>query len=298
MARGRILSQSIALDVEFNKMSMEAQFLFMRAIPHLDRDGLILGNPVALWAKIAPLMTDLMHRTESCICEWRDANLVVTYDSPYGAVIYFKGFNKNQPNMRYDREAESMFPAPPGYYRNGNGLEPIANNKDDGGEAQPQSQPDGGNTPPKPSEQLRQDSGKTPAEVRQDSTLIEVNRTELNTTQPRVREAEVKAGGGGGGGGLRQVDKEFAEICTAIEVNGFGMMTQILSDDVQDLLKEYPSAWILDAMKVAVSANKRTMRYVSGILKRWRADGRDPPPATNGAHAPPAAVEYSIAGML
>lgn len=298
MARGRMLSQSIALDLEFNKMSMEAQFLFMRAVPHLDRDGLILGNPVALWAKIAPLMPDLMQKTESCIKEWRKAGLVVTYDSPYGAVIYFKGFTKNQANLRYDREADSMFPPPPGYYRNGNGLEPVTNKKDDGGEPQSSSPPDGGNVPPAPADELRHNSGMTPDELRHNSGLIEVKLSEVNTTQPRARDAIPKTeNGGGGGGGLRQENQEFAEICTAIECNGFGMMTQILSDEVADLLKDYPSVWILDAMKIAVKANKRKINYVAGVLRKWRADGRDPPVA-HQAQAPPAKVDYAIAGML
>ena len=166
MARGRMISQSVALDIEFNKMTLEAQLLFMRAIPHLDRDGLIQGHPVALWAKIAPLLPDLMEMMEDCIQEWLNAGLVILYDSPYGPVIYFCSFSKNQVNMRYEREAESLFPPPPGYYRNGRGLEPLSGPLP---VPPPPAAGSNGNGPPSTpnmeTDGLRQDSGKTPARL-------------------------------------------------------------------------------------------------------------------------------------
>ena len=184
MARGRMLSQSIALDLEFNKMSMEAQFIFMRTIPHLDRDGLVMGNPVALWAKVAPLLPDLMLKTESVVQEWVAANLVISYDSPYGPVLYFKGFSKNQINMHYDRETESPFPPPPGYRRGRKGLEPDSPNNDNNHKPpkippsplEPEARQNGYHETTSEEKSvergqesitdgLRQDSGKTPARL-------------------------------------------------------------------------------------------------------------------------------------
>ncbi len=109
------------------------------------------------------------------------------------------------------------------------------------------------------------------------------------TTHKRYKDKERKLqeqDGSGGGDGLRQTDPDYAEICTAIEQNGFGMMTPLIADEVQDLLTDYPKQWILDAMKISVAQNKRTLRYVAGILRKWRADGRDTPkPTTNGVVA-------------
>jgi hypothetical protein len=197
MARGRMINQSIALDAEFNAMSVEAQLLYMRTIPHLDRDGLILGNPVALWAKIAPLMPDLMPRMSMAIREWSNAGLVIAYDTKQGTILFFQGFSKNQTGMRYDREAESVFPPPPGYHRNGNGIE---KDKDD---------TSGNNTPPAPPpspdngplsgqtesgatpDELRHGSGVTPPEVKLNKVEVEVKgsepehrRTTTTTTEP------------------------------------------------------------------------------------------------------------------
>lgn len=62
------------------------------------------------------------------------------------------------------------------------------------------------------------------------------------------------------------------------------MMTPIIADEVGTLLAEYPKDWILDAMKVSVQQNKRKLSYTAGILRKWRADGRDAKaPTTNGS---------------
>lgn len=299
MARGRMLNQKIAEDEDFNAMSIEAQFMFMRAIPFLDRDGLITGHPILLQSKIVPLLPEFAPKMPAIIAEWIDAGLVIGYSAGKTAVLFFEGFSKNN-TIHYTRESASSFPPPPGYYRNGNGLEPISDNQTpDQGQAG-----NGGDIPPIPPDssptqdeytqcpdEVRTSSGLNPDEVRLE---VEVKR-EVKTTLPSARETEQKSGGGDGG--LRQTDPAFAEICTSIENNGFGMMTQILSDEVVDLLKDYPLPWILDAMTVAVNANKRTMRYVNGVLRRWRAEGRDPP-VVPVAQGPPAKVDYAIAGML
>jgi DnaD/phage-associated family protein len=87
-----------------------------------------------------------------------------------------------------------------------------------------------------------------------------------------------------GGSFSRQTDPDYAEVCTAIEQNGFGMMTPFIADEVKNLLTDYSKDWILDAMKISVQQNKRKLSYAAGILRKWRADGRDSPkPTTNGA---------------
>jgi len=119
------------------------------------------------------------------------------------------------------------------------------------------------------------------------------SKKEQTTTarEPKPKE-EKQSGGSGSQTRHRQLDKDYGELCTAIEDNGFGFMTKMLADEANALLDEYPLVWILDALKVAVGANKRQMRYVKGILVKWRADGRDPvsPPAAAAAEPPKPAV--------
>jgi hypothetical protein len=122
MARGRMTNTTIALDPEFNAMSLEAQFLFLRTLPHLDRDGLIIGQPTALWAMIAPLMPQLLAVMPKSIDEWMAAGFVRVIDTKIGPVLYFKRFHDNQIGMRYDREPPSRIPLPEGIERTHNGL--------------------------------------------------------------------------------------------------------------------------------------------------------------------------------
>lgn len=147
MARGRMISTSIATDKRLNSLSVHAELLYLKTVPHLDRDGLILGDPLLLWGKVCPRRPELMGEVADIINEWIESELVIAYESEDGTVLYFTGFHKNQIGMRYDREAASTLPTPPGYVRGNDGLTPA---------------------------ELRQESGTTPPETNR-------NRKETNT---------------------------------------------------------------------------------------------------------------------
>lgn len=123
------------------------------------------------------------------------------------------------------------------------------------------------------------------------------SKREKTTTTRASKEAD-KPNNGGGGDSLdplpkrrnRLTDKDYAEVCTAVESNGFGLLSPIMADEINDLLNDFPLIWILDAMKVSVEANKRQLRYVRGVLSKWRADGRDSPPTANLGHINGAAI--------
>ncbi len=54
-----------------------------------------------------------------------------------------------------------------------------------------------------------------------------------------------------------------------------GMLTPMIADELREAEKLYPEDWIKDAIKEAVSLNKRSWRYISAILERWTTQGRD-----------------------
>ena len=54
-----------------------------------------------------------------------------------------------------------------------------------------------------------------------------------------------------------------------------GMLTPMIAEELRDALKVYPENWISDAIKEAVTNNKRKWSYISAILERWTAEGRD-----------------------
>ena len=54
-----------------------------------------------------------------------------------------------------------------------------------------------------------------------------------------------------------------------------GMMTPMIADQLRDMEKNYPPDWIDEAFEIAVSRNKRALRYIQAILKRWETEGKD-----------------------
>ena len=60
----------------------------------------------------------------------------------------------------------------------------------------------------------------------------------------------------------------------AIYEDNVGMITPIIAEELQKAEADYPEGWIEDAIREAVSRNRRSWRYVARILERWRHEGR------------------------
>jgi len=76
-------------------------------------------------------------------------------------------------------------------------------------------------------------------------------------------------------------DTESAAAVFSFFENNFMPLTPHLQDTLSDALDDYPSSWILDAMRIAVERNARNWKYSKAILDRWRSQGKD-----NGHLAP------------
>ncbi|MDP5277199.1 Lin1244/Lin1753 domain-containing protein [Chengkuizengella axinellae] len=61
------------------------------------------------------------------------------------------------------------------------------------------------------------------------------------------------------------------------ESEGFGTLSELVSDSIGDLIDTYTERWVCEAMKKSVLKGKRNLGYVTGILKNWKADGIDEP---------------------
>jgi DNA replication protein len=68
--------------------------------------------------------------------------------------------------------------------------------------------------------------------------------------------------------------EEPPDIFTLYEQN-IGMLTPMIAEELRDALKVYTENWIREAIKEAVNHNKRKWSYISAILERWTAEGRD-----------------------
>lgn len=54
-----------------------------------------------------------------------------------------------------------------------------------------------------------------------------------------------------------------------------GFMTPMIAEQLRDMEKTYPPDWVEEAFEIAVSRNKRALRYIQAVLKRWETDGKD-----------------------
>jgi len=68
--------------------------------------------------------------------------------------------------------------------------------------------------------------------------------------------------------------QERPNIFTLYEQN-IGMLSPIIAEELKEAEKLYPASWIEDAFREAVDLNKRSWRYISSILRRWAAEGKD-----------------------
>jgi hypothetical protein len=67
--------------------------------------------------------------------------------------------------------------------------------------------------------------------------------------------------------------EEFTEIINILTSEGFGISGGIFAQMVEELIRDYTAIWVKEAIKIAVSENKRKLRYISGILENWRKEG-------------------------
>lgn len=251
MARGRMVVTTVAIDKRLNALSLESQLLFLMTVPHLDRDGLIAGDAELLAGRVIPRRTELHERVNDLVQEWLDSSLAIAYDGPDTLILFFPGFRKSQLKMQYDREGASEFPPPPGYIRTASGLDPE---------------------PDKPTLALVQSNARPTLEE------IPVKRKEVKDKEKeKGTEEEVKRADGKGTRPTRQSSSDLGLVCTGYEQMLGQTLTPGISDALWDWLTDdhYPPAWIVEAMQEAKKASRPDLRYVGGILKNWKAEGKN-----------------------
>lgn len=60
----------------------------------------------------------------------------------------------------------------------------------------------------------------------------------------------------------------------ALYEQNIGLLTPLLVEELKEAEREYPSEWIVEALRLAVEHNKRNWRYARAILERWKTEGR------------------------
>jgi hypothetical protein len=254
MARGRMIAATVADDKRFNELPVDAALVYLMAIPQLDRDGLILGEPGPLWGMVCRRRNDLVARMEAIIAAWLASGLVTAYKNEDGdTVLHFVGFQKNQAMTHYDREAASRFPCPPGYARTPKGLvqdevkQPVQD----------------------AIEQVRIDSGPQPDEILP------------NVIQSKPMQSKGGVGGGNNGfGSDRRVNAasqttEAAKL--GVNAETFRLMTDALIDAagwralVDDLEDDSKLNTAKENALALVRLGNTTMEQVSNLVAAYKA---------------------------
>ncbi len=99
----------------------------------------------------------------------------------------------------------------------------------------------------------------------------------LNSPKGRAGVAAIEQGAWqpqGEGGPPIELAAERPNVFRIYEQN-IGPLTPMIAETLRDAEETYPSAWIEDAMRIAVENNVRKWRYVEAILEDWRLRGRD-----------------------
>ena len=55
--------------------------------------------------------------------------------------------------------------------------------------------------------------------------------------------------------------------------NNIHPLTPYIGEELGDLADEHGEHWLVEAMKISATNGKRSLRYVSSILNRWRTEG-------------------------
>jgi DnaD/phage-associated family protein len=61
----------------------------------------------------------------------------------------------------------------------------------------------------------------------------------------------------------------------ALYEDNVGSISPLLAEQLKEAEQVYPWAWVSEAFGIAVTENKRSWRYIAGILRRWAAEGKD-----------------------
>jgi DnaD/phage-associated family protein len=81
-------------------------------------------------------------------------------------------------------------------------------------------------------------------------------------------------------------------LMTLYEQN-IGLITPMLVEELREAEERYPYEWIEAAMREAIHANARSWRYISRVLERWAAYGRQHAQDNAARHKPIDIEKYS-----
>ena len=118
---------------------------------------------------------------------------------------------------------------------------------------------------------------ETPAKIQNPESKIDdwyfVNTVKGRQTLALIRQGKLKA--------LQAAIPDEARLRVqrpnvyVLYEQNIGLLTPLLAEQLRDMEKTYPPAWVEEAFEIAVSRNRRHLRYIQNILKRWATEGKE-----------------------
>ena len=108
---------------------------------------------------------------------------------------------------------------------------------------------------------LQENSASTPDPLQTYSRLTPEQVEEKSITDVDIDKEEDK-------------DKTDSGRLFSLYENEIGLLTPMINEQINDWIGHYPGQWIEDAIALAVQANVRKPKYITGILRNWAKDGR------------------------
>ncbi len=71
---------------------------------------------------------------------------------------------------------------------------------------------------------------------------------------------------------VQMAGESFGKICRHYEAN-IGQITPLIADGIRDWADNFPSEWIIEAIREAVLAGVRKANYINSILENWNVNG-------------------------
>lgn len=116
------------------------------------------------------------------------------------------------------------------------------------------------------------------------SSVVVVDEDYSSTTTP------VTVGNRGEGNRLKGLGNKEINTTTISDGNIFeayekniGVLYPMAVEQLKDIEQEYPEDWIIEAIQLSVKSNATNLRYIEGILKSWKANGKNNG-GNNGKH--------------
>jgi DNA replication protein len=61
-----------------------------------------------------------------------------------------------------------------------------------------------------------------------------------------------------------------------------GPITPMIADGLKDLEREYPAEWLPEAVRIAAERQAKHLKFIRGVLERWRKEGKTTDETTRG----------------